>query len=282
MKQINFNGVSIPAIGVGTWHMGSDAELYDQQKETIQYGINHGATVIDTAEQYGQGDSEKIIGDAINGFLREDLFLISKFYPFHAKRKQMEAALDASLQRLGTDYLDLYLYHWPGATPLAEVVDNMEAMQKTGKIKHWGVSNFDLSDMQDLWSLPNGKHVMANEDLYNIGSRGIDYDLLPWQRDHHIPLIAYAPVDQADTRGAGITKQSALAEVAKRHQASEYQIMLAWVIRDGQTLAIPQTDRQDHMQSNIDAAKIDLTDDDLSLLEQAFPKPTTKQTLDII
>ncbi|MHA8138179.1 aldo/keto reductase [Lactobacillaceae bacterium Scapto_B20] len=282
MKQIDFNGVKIPAIGMGTWHMGSDPELYDQQKATIQYGINHGATVIDTAEQYGQGDSEAIIGDAIKGFPREDLFLISKFYPFHAKKQQMEAALDASLQRLGTDYLDLYLYHWPGATPLSEVVDNLAAMQHTGKIKHWGVSNFDLSDMQDLWSLPNGKDVMANEDLYNIGSRGIDYDLLPWQREHHIPLIAYAPVDQADTRGAKITKQRALAEVAKRHHANEYQIMLAWVIRDGQTLAIPQTDQQSHMQSNIDAANIELTADDLNLLEQAFPAPKTKQTLDII
>ncbi|MEJ6400315.1 aldo/keto reductase [Nicoliella lavandulae] len=282
MKIINFKGVEIPAIGMGTWHMGSDKATYDEQKATIQYGINHGATAIDTAEQYGEGDSERIIGDAIKGFPREKLFLISKFYPFHAERKQMEKALDNSLKRLGTDYLDLYLYHWPGGTPLNEVVANMQALQDTGKIKHWGVSNFDISDMLELLSVPNGLNVMANEDLYNIGSRGIDYDLLPWQREHDIPLIAYAPVDQADTRGGAIIQNDTLTEIASRHNATEYQIMLAWVIRDGHTLAIPQTNSQKHMQENIDAANIELTNDDLMLLDQAFPKPTSKKPLDII
>ncbi|MBW1605903.1 aldo/keto reductase [Lactobacillus sp. Sy-1] len=282
MKSIDWNGVQIPAIGMGTWHMGSDQKTYAQQKATLQYGIEHGATVIDTAEQYGEGDSERLVGDAISDFDRNQLFVISKFYPFHAERQQMEKALDNSLQRLGTDYLDLYLYHWPGRTPLAEVVANMEAMQQSGKIKHWGVSNFDLSDMQSLWSVPEGQNVAANEDLYNIGSRGIDYDLLPWQRDHQIPLIAYAPVDEADSRGLDITKQRALVEVANRHSATPFQIMLAWSIRDGQTIAIPQTSSEQHMQENIDAAKIGLTNDDLQLLDSAFPKPTSKQSLDII
>ncbi|UQS86926.1 aldo/keto reductase [Nicoliella spurrieriana] len=282
MKMINFKDAKIPAIGMGTWHMGSDRAAYAQQKATLQYGIEHGATVIDTAEQYGDGDSERLVGDVIKDFDRSQLFVISKFYPFHAERKQMQRALDASLKRLGTDYLDLYLYHWPGSTPLAEVVANMEAMQQSGKVKHWGVSNFDLSDMQDLWSVPGGQHVMANEDLYNIGSRGIDFDLLPWQREHNVPLIAYAPVDEADGRGANLTKQRALVEVAKRHAVTPFQIMLAWAIRDGQTLAIPQTSSEQHMQENIAAGDIELTTDDLQLLDQAFPKPTRHQSLDII
>ncbi|XIF20549.1 MAG: aldo/keto reductase [Acetilactobacillus jinshanensis] len=280
--MINFHGVQIPAIGMGTWHMGSDPDAYDQQKATLQYGLHHGATVIDTAEQYGSGDSEKIVGDAMKGFPRHKIFLISKFLPYHATKHAMAAALDRSLSRLGTGYLDLYLYHWPGGTPLAEVVNNMETMKKSGKIRHWGVSNFDLSDMQHLLSVPDGKNVMANEDLYNIGSRGLDYEVLPWQRKHGIPLIAYAPVDQADTRGNGIVKNRILEKVAAEHHANAFQIMLAWAIRDGRTLAIPQTDNQEHMQENINAAKIKLSSDDLKLLDKAFPKPTRKQPLDII
>lgn len=280
--MINFHEIKIPSIGMGTWHMGSDPSAYAQQKATLKYGLHHGATVIDTAEQYGSGDSEKIVGDAMKGFPRQKIFLISKFLPYHATKHAMSAALDRSLSRLGTDYLDLYLYHWPGGTPLAEVVDNMETLKKSGKIRHWGVSNFDLNDMEHLLSVSNGKNVMANEDLYNIGSRGLDYDVLPWQRKHGIPLIAYAPIDQADSRGNGIIKDPILEKVAREHHSNAFQIMLAWAVRDGHTLAIPQTDSQDHMQENIDAAKLQLTHDDLKMLDKAFPKPTRQQPLDII
>ena len=280
--MIDFHGIQIPAIGMGTWHMGSDPNAYSQQKATLQYGLHHGATVIDTAEQYGSGDSEKIVGDAMRGFPRQKIFLISKFLPYHATRHAMTAALNLSLKRLGTDYLDLYLYHWPGGTPLDQVVANLEALKQAGKIRHWGVSNFDLSDMQRLVNVPNGADVFANEDLYNIGSRGLDYEVLPWQRKHGIPLIAYAPVDQADTRGNGIVKNRLLEKVAREHHANAFQIALAWVIRDGHTLAIPQTDSQQHMQENIDAAKIKLTQSDLRQLDRAFPKPTRRQPLDII
>ena len=282
MRTINFNGIKIPAIGMGTWHMGSSSAAYNQQKKTIQYGLAHGTNVIDTAEEYGSGDSERLIGDAIKGMPRHKLFIISKFYPFHAERQQMERALDNSLERLGTNYLDLYLYHWPGGVPLATVVENMEAMKRSGKICHWGVSNFDISDMKHLIDVPNGKHVMANEDLYNLGSRGLDYIVLPWMRKHHIPLIAYAPVDQGDSHGNNLLSNPVLKSVASKHQSSAYQIMLAWAIRDGHTLAIPQTSNPKHMQSNLNAMDIKLSSDDLKKLDNAFPKPTSKQPLAIL
>ena len=282
MQLINFAETKIPPIGIGTWHMGSNPSLYAQQKATLQYGISHGATVIDTAEQYGNGDSESLVGDAIQNFPRQELFLISKFLPSHATRHSMKAALHRSLHRLGTSYLDLYLYHWPGITPLAEVVDNLETLRQNGLIRHWGVSNFDLPEMKHLLQVPGGQNVAANEDLYNLGSRGLDYDLLPWQRQHRIPLIAYAPIDQGDTRQHGITENQALSQVATEHHATAFQIMLAWSIRDGHTLAIPQTDQQSHMRDNIAAAKVHLTPADLKQLDQSFPKPTSEQPLDII
>lgn len=279
MKMVDFKGTKIPAIGMGTWHMGSNPSQYDQQKKALQYGLTHGTNVIDTAEEYGSGDSERLIRDAIKDFPRQNLYLISKFYPFHAERKEMERALNQSLERLGTDYLDLYLYHWPGNVPLATVVNNMVAMQKSGKIRHWGVSNFDISNLKHLDQVPDGKQATANEDLYNLGSRGLDYAVLPWMRKHNLPLIAYSPVDQADTHGHNLCRNKELKSVAAEHHASVYQIMLAWAIRDGHTLAIPQTSNVQHMQDNINAMKIKLTVDDLRKLDQDFPKPTSKQPL---
>ncbi len=282
MQMANFHGVKLPAIGMGTWHMGSVPENYAHEAAVLQFGLQNGAVAIDTAEQYGSGDAEKLVGTAIKNFPRDRIFLISKFMPNHADRQSMNVALDRSLTRLGTDYLDLYLYHWPGSTPLDQVVANLEAIRQSGKIRHWGVSNFDLADMQHLLRVPGGSHVFANEDLYNIASRGLDYDLLPWQRRHQIPLIAYAPIDQGDTRQHRLRNSHNLQVVAKRHHASVFQIMLAWAIRDSQTLAIPQTSQVNHMRSNLNSVKIKLTADDLRDLNHDFPKPQTKQPLDII
>ncbi|GLB47301.1 aldehyde reductase [Philodulcilactobacillus myokoensis] len=282
MKTINFHGLKLPAIGIGTWLMGSNPNTLDQESKTIQYGLNHGTNVIDTAEMYGDGDSEQLIGRAIKNFSRDKLFLISKFVPSHESKRQMNQALDRSLKNLGTDYLDLYLYHWRGMQPLSDTVANLEAAKQAGKIRHWGVSNFDLSDMEDLMKVPNGKNVFANEDLYNLGSRGIDYDLIPWQRKHRIPLIAYAPIDEADSRHHDLINNSILKAVAKKHDATVFQIMLAWCIRDGNTIAIPKTSSQKHMQSNLDAGDIDLTQDDLNQINKVFPEPTSSQPLDII
>ncbi|MFD1670720.1 aldo/keto reductase [Agrilactobacillus yilanensis] len=283
MKQLILAGREVPAIGIGTWHMGSNPQTYAQELAAIQAGIHAGAKVIDTAEMYGSGDSEALVGAAIAPFERKDLFLISKVLPNNASKKRMAQSLDASLQRLKTDYLDLYLYHWRGGVPLAETVAELQRLQTTGKIKNWGVSNFDTADMKELWQLSQGSNASANEDLYNLGSRGIEYDLLPWQKAHNCPLIAYSPVGAGDSyNGTQVSNTSEVLEVAKRHHVTAHQVMLAWVIRNEQVLAIPQTSNPEHMQANIAAGELELDEADLALLDQAFPAPTRKQPLAIL
>lgn len=275
--MINFKGIKIPSIGMGTWHMGSNPATYDQEKATLQEGLKLGDTVIDTAESYGNGDSERLVGDAIQNYSREKLFLISKFTPDHAEPKLMARSLKHSLNRLGTSYLNLYLYHWPGAVPLSQVVSGMENLRKRGLIKHWGVSNFSKAQMQKLISLPGGAHVFANEVCYNVGYRNNDYDLLPWMRNHGIPLIAYSPVAGSGYHNVNPDKNGTLKKIAKHHQATIFQIMLAWAIRGHHTLAIPQTSHVGHLKDNLNAMKLKLTSNDLKLINQTFPKPTHEE-----
>ncbi|MCT3399965.1 aldo/keto reductase [Lentilactobacillus hilgardii] len=280
MKDLHLGDRTVPAIGLGTWHMGDSAATRSKEIKAIQAGIDAGASVIDTAEMYGNGRSENLVGEAIANINRDHLFLIDKVLPSNASADRMEHRLDTSLKLLGTDYVDLYLYHWRGAVPLSETVETLQLMQKKGKIKHWGVSNFDLPDMKELLDLPGGDQVAANEDLYNLGSRGIEYSLLPWQRQQGIPLIAYTPVAAGDERGQ-LINHSAVKEVAEAHHATPWQILLAWAIRDGSTLAIPQSGDPKHAVDNVKAGLITLSDDDLAKLDTQFPKPTSKQPLDI-
>jgi diketogulonate reductase-like aldo/keto reductase len=280
MKDLHLGDRTVPAIGLGTWHMGDSAATRSTEIKAIQAGIDAGANVIDTAEMYGNGRSENLVGEAIANINRDHLFLIDKVLPSNASADRMEHRLDTSLKLLGTDYVDLYLYHWRGAVPLSETVETLQLMQKKGKIKHWGVSNFDLPDMKELLDLPGGDQVAANEDLYNLGSRGIEYSLLPWQRQQGIPLIAYTPVAAGDERGQ-LINHSAVKEVAEVHHATPWQILLAWAIRDGSTLAIPQSGDPKHAVDNVKAGLITLSDDDLAKLDTQFPKPTSKQPLDI-
>ncbi|EEI20507.1 2,5-diketo-D-gluconic acid reductase B [Lentilactobacillus hilgardii] len=280
MKDLHLGDRMVPAIGLGTWHMGDSAATRSKEIKAIQAGIDAGANVIDTAEMYGNGRSEDLVGEAIANINRDHLFLIDKVLPSNASADRMEHRLDTSLKLLGTDYVDLYLYHWRGAVPLSETVETLQLMQKKGKIKHWGVSNFDLPDMKELLDLPGGDQVAANEDLYNLGSRGIEYSLLPWQRQQGIPLIAYTPVAAGDERGQ-LINHSAVKEVAEAHRATPWQILLAWAIRDGSTLAIPQSGDPKHAVDNVKAGLITLSDDDLAKLDTQFPKPTSKQPLDI-
>ncbi|EEI24379.1 aldo/keto reductase [Lentilactobacillus hilgardii] len=280
MKDLHLGDRMVPAIGLGTWHMGDSAATRSTEIKAIQAGIDAGANVIDTAEMYGNGRSEKLVGEAIANINRDHLFLIDKVLPSNASADRMEHRLDTSLKLLGTDYVDLYLYHWRGAVPLSETVETLQLMQKKGKIKRWGVSNFDLPDMKELLDLPGGDQVAANEDLYNLGSRGIEYSLLPWQRQQGIPLIAYTPVAAGDERGQ-LINHSAVKEVAEVHHATPWQILLAWAIRDGSTLAIPQSGDPKHAVDNVKAGLITLSDDDLAKLDTQFPKPTSKQPLDI-
>lgn len=280
MRELHLGDRNVPAIGLGTWHMGDHAAIRGKEIKAIQAGIDAGATVIDTAEMYGNGRSESLVGEAIRDLDRQKLFIIDKVLPSNASADRMPHSLDTSLKLLGTDYIDLYLYHWRGAVPLSETVETLQQLQKTGKIKYWGVSNFDLPDMEELLDLPGGNQVAANEDLYNLSSRGVEYSLLPWQRDQKIPFIAYTPVGAGDERGNMISNP-AVKQVAAAHNATPWQILLAFAIRDGNTLAIPQSGDPKHAVDNVNAANIQLTDDDLTALNKALPKPTSKQPLDI-
>ncbi|ANZ60038.1 hypothetical protein AYR62_02065 [Secundilactobacillus paracollinoides] len=281
MKTVTINNQVVPAIGIGTWHMGDDPAIEKQEINAIRAGLNAGAKVIDTAEMYGSGAVETLVGKAIQGYDRDHLYLISKVLPNNIA-KTIEDHLDDSLKRLGTDYVDLYLYHWRGGAPLIETVTELERMQIKGKIKAWGVSNFDIDDMTELWDLPIGNKVAANEDLYNLGSRGIEYSLLGWQTDHNVPMIAYSPVGNADSLGANMTGNANVLKVAAAHNATAYQIILAWAIHRPQVLAIPKTAQPEHMTDNVAAMDITLSKAELALLDVAFPAPTRKLPLDIL
>ncbi|WP_288529579.1 aldo/keto reductase [uncultured Secundilactobacillus sp.] len=282
MKKMIINHQSVPAIGLGTWHMGDNPQTRKNEISAIQAGLNAGARVIDTAEMYGAGRSESLVGEAIRDYSRETLFLISKVLPSNASIGRLEKSLDASLKRLQTDYLDLYLYHWRGTTPLAETVAELDRLTHTGKIRAWGVSNFDYVDMQELLQLPAGQNVAANEDLYNLGSRGTEVRLQAWQEAHQIPFIAYSPVGAGDSLGANMTASPAVQAVAERHQVSTYQVLLAWAIRNPNILAIPQTSDPSHAEANVLAGDLTLTKKDLIELDQAFPKPTSEPPLAIL
>jgi len=282
MKTVKISGQTVPAIGIGTWHMGDDPTRRATEIAAIQAGIAAGARVIDTAEMYGSGRAESLVGEALQSEDRGQIFLISKVLPENASKRRMEASLDASLQRLRTDHVDLYLYHWRGSVPLAETVAELQRLQQTGKIRSWGVSNFDIADLQELWALPGGDQAVANEDLYHLGSRGLDYAVLPWQADHDLPLIAYSPIAQGDSWGQHLATNATVKQIAVAHDATVYQVLLAWAIRNPQTLAIPQTSSVAHMTQNITAGELTLTSAELAALDQQFPRPTQKKPLDII
>ncbi len=282
MKMVKINNQDVPAVGIGTWNLGDSTTRRPDEIAAVQASINAGARVIDTAEMYGDGRSEKLVHDAIQPFNRDDLFIIDKVLPSNAGKTSLEHSLDRSLKLVGTDYFDLYLLHWRGSIPLAETVMELERMQQKGKIKSWGVSNFDIADMKELWKLPDGNHCVANEDLYNLDERGIEYDLIPWMNDHQIPLIAYSPLSEADTISGKLTHNKVLQEIAANHSASVYQIMLAWTIRNDNVLTIPKAGQKEHAVANVAAGQITFTADELAALSKEFPTPTHKKPLAII
>ena len=281
MKTIKIGDVTLPNVGMGTWYLGEgNAAQSKRETEALKYGLDHGLTVIDTAEMYGNGAAESLIGNFLGDYHRSNIYLISKFYPSHADKKQMRTALTNSLSRLKTDYLDLYLLHWRGATPLAETLEGLQELKKEGLIRQYGVSNFDVDDMDQLTLEPGGDHVVANEVLYNLQSRGIEYDLLPRQKQAGITTIGYSPYGSGSGKSIKLTPE--LVNLAKTKGISTHQLMLAWVLRNGDVLSIPRTGEASHMAENIKAAEVTFTSDELALFDQAFPAPRHLIPLEMI
>ncbi|AEH49384.1 aldo/keto reductase [Parageobacillus thermoglucosidasius] len=275
------DGTAVPCIGQGTWHMGEKPQEKAKEIKALQLGIELGMKVIDTAEMYGNGASERLVGEAIKG-RRDDVFLVSKVYPHNAGLDNISTACENSLKRLGTDYLDLYLLHWRGRIPLEETIEGMEKLRKEGKILRWGVSNFDTDDMKELWNTTNGSNCATNQVLYHLGSRGIDFDLLPWHREYHVPIMAYSPLAQGGTLRKQLLTDPIVNEIAKKYNVKPLQIALAWTIRTNDVIAIPKAGQEQHVLENAEAAAIELTQEDLKRLDEAFPKPRKKVPLDII
>lgn len=275
------DGTRIPAIGQGTWYMGDDPARRATEVETLRTGAACGMTLIDTAEMYGEGAAETLVGAAIAPLERDELFLVSKVYPHNAGRDRIFDSCRASLERLGVETLDLYLLHWRGDVPLAETVACMEQLQADELIRRWGVSNFDVADMEELMAVPGGDACAVNQVLYHLGSRGIEFDLLPWQDAHGIPVMAYCPLAQGGRLSAGLLRDEAVAAVASRHDATPAQVLLAFVIRSGTVVAIPKASTPAHARDNAAALELRLTDDDLALLDQRFPAPDRKMPLDM-
>jgi diketogulonate reductase-like aldo/keto reductase len=269
-------GVEVPVLGQGTWKMGEDRRRRADEVAALRLGIDLGMTVIDTAEMYASGGAEEVTREAVEG-RRDGVFVVSKVLPTNASRGGVMRACEASLKRLGTDRIDLYLLHWRGGTPLAETVGAFEMLKQQGKIRHWGVSNFDTKDMEELAGIASGNAVQTNQVLYNLSSRGVDFDLLPWSRERGIPVMAYSPVGQGN-----LTRDRRLLAIAKRHDASAAQIALAWTIRQPGVIAIPKAGSTAHVRDNRAALDIRLSDADLAELDSAFPPPSRRRPLEMI
>jgi diketogulonate reductase-like aldo/keto reductase len=270
------SGESVPALGQGTWMMGENADTRSEEIAALREGIDLGLTLIDTAEMYGEGESEKLVGQAIAG-RREQLFLVSKVYPFNASRDGTIAACERSLRRLGTDRLDLYLLHWRGDIPFAETIEALLRLQAAGKIRHFGVSNLDLDDMREFCATPGGAAVTTDQLLYNLTRRGIEWDLLPWCRARAVPVMAYSPIEQAR-----LAADARLSALAARHGLSAAQLALGWLLANDDIIAIPKSGRREHVRAN--AAVLDRVPgpDVLAELDRLFPPPERAQPLEMI
>jgi diketogulonate reductase-like aldo/keto reductase len=269
-------GEAVPALGQGTWQMAEDPSRRNQEIEALHLGIELGMTLIDTAEMYGEGAAEELVGQAI-ARQRDQVFLVSKVYPHNASRRGVVQACERSLKRLGTDRLDLYLLHWRGGVPLEETVAGFEELRRSGKIRHWGVSNFDTDDMEELVQIADGGRCATNQVLYNVTRRGPQFDLIPWMAQHQMPLMAYSPIEQGQ-----LPRSGALQAIATKHEASLFQIALAWLLRQPGVIAIPKASSPDHVRDNHRALQIRLDPDDLQAIDVEFPPPARKRPLEMI
>ena len=277
MKTVTLpSGKRVSAIGLGTWHLGENQATRAEEIATLRLGLDLGSTLIDSAEMYGEGRSEELVAEAIEG-RRDEVFLVSKVSPNNASRKGAVAACERSLARLRTDCIDLYLLHWRGNVPLAETIEAFVALQQAGKIKHYGVSNLDPADMQELWSVPGGPSVATNQLLYNLARRGIEWDLLPWLRERRIPIMAYSPIEQAK-----LTLNSKLVDFARRNGMTPAQAGLAWLLVHDDVIVIPKTGRRDRLKENVGALDHRLTQAQLAELDRLFPPPRGPRPLEML
>jgi diketogulonate reductase-like aldo/keto reductase len=275
------NGEEWPAIGLGTWRLGESADFFDAEVKAVRLALEMGYRVIDTAEMYGEGACEQIVGLALRqamreGLARDEVRLVSKFYPSHATVQGMLEACERSLKRLGVDHLDLYLLHWRGSVPLQETIQGFEVLQRRGWIRHWGVSNFDHADLLELAALPGGNACASNQVWYSLAQRGVEVAVLPWQRARQMPLMAYSPLNQGE-----LAAHPALEEVAERYGATPAQIALAWLFKLQGVLVIPKAVHPQHLRENWRAARLRLSDADMQLLARLFPAPSRKVPLAI-
>jgi diketogulonate reductase-like aldo/keto reductase len=276
MRSVRFpDGTAVPVLGQGTWMMGEDPRNRAGEVFALQFGIDLGMTLIDTAEMYADGGSERVVGEAVRG-RRDDVFLVSKAYPQNASSGRLSRACDASLSRLGTDRLDLYLLHWRGNVPLAETVEAMGRLVEAGKILRWGVSNLDVDDMEEL-AAAGGTSCATDQILYNLTRRGSEFDLIPWLREHSIPTMAYSPVEQGR-----LVRHTGLNSIAARKDCNAAQLALAWLLDQPGVIAIPKASSRNHVEENSRSVDIILDEDDRAALERLFPAPRSRTRLEML
>ncbi|MDR5812559.1 aldo/keto reductase [Caballeronia sp. LZ033] len=270
------SGETLPKLGQGTWEMGDRPNARAKEIAALREGVELGMTLIDTAEMYGDGASEQLIAEAL-GDQRDALFIVSKVYPHNGSERGVQAACERSLKRLKTDRIDLYLLHWRGGEDLEGVLAGFEKLQRDGKIRHWGVSNFDTDDMEELFSLDGGNACATNQILYNVARRGAEFDLLPWLRERRMPAMAYSPVDHARLPRGG-----ALAKIAAARGVSAFQVALAWVLKQPAVFAIPKAADVAHVRENRAALDLELSADELADIDQQFRPPQSKRPLEML
>ena len=277
MKTVRLpSGELVSALGMGTWHIGDSSRTRAEEIATLREGLDLGLTLIDTAEMYGEGAAEELVGEAIAG-RRDDAFIVSKVYPHNASRKGVVAACERSLKRLGTDRIDLYLLHWRGNVPFAETIAGFEALQAVGKIRHFGVSNLDIADMREWWAHAPGRAVATNQILYNLTRRGPEWDLLPWLAERNIPVMAYSPIEQAQ-----LVRHAGLAGFAQTHGMTPAQAALAWLLAKDGVIAIPKTGNRARMRENAEALELRLSPEQIANIESLFPPPQEASALEML
>jgi diketogulonate reductase-like aldo/keto reductase len=277
MKHVTLpSGETVAALGQGTWRFAADPKLRKAEIASLRRGIELGLNLIDTAEMYGEGRAETLVGEAIQG-RRDEVFIVSKVYPHNASRRAMQTACNNSLQRMRVETIDLYLLHWAGSVPIEETVEAFEALQRQGKIRHWGVSNLDLEQMQELTAAAGGAAVQTNQVLYHLDERGIEWDLLPWLRQHRIPIMAYSPTDQGR-----LLKSRELAAFAKQRAMTTAQVALGWLLAQDDVIVIPKTSNVNRVEENAAALERPLSRADLDELDRLFPPPKRARPLAMI